>query len=105
MNIKINTLDDLERFVLNPKISKSNKYRVFSNVLKSYPIIFIEIVLDDSEHLNGIEDPDNRLIKDMQRIISEIRLNPVAKHYSGLSVVRNEAQNEVPPDAIIDFRE
>lgn len=102
--LKIATLDELEKLVLNPKIAKLDKYNVFSKVLQDYPIVFIEIILDVSEELNGIEDKDNRLLNDMKRIISEIRLNPTAKHYSGLSVVRNESHDLEPPDAVlIDF--
>lgn len=103
--LKIATLDELEKLVLNPKISKLDKYNVFSKVLQDYPIVFIEIILDVSEELNGIEDKDNRLLNDMKRIISEIRLNPTAKHYRGLSVVRNESHDLEPPDTIIDFTE
>lgn len=103
--LKIATLDELEKLVLNPKIPKLDKYNVFSKVLQDYPIVFIEIILDVSEELNGIEDKDNRLLNDMKRIISEIRLNPSAKHYSGLSVVRNESHDLEPPDTIIDFTE
>ena len=103
--LKIATLDELEKLVLNPKISKLNKYNVFSKVLQDYPIVFIEIILDDSEELNGIEDKDNRLVNDMKRIISEIRLNPTAKHYSGLSIVRNDAESHNPNARIIDFTE
>ena len=101
--IKINNLDQLEDLVLNPKISKVDKYLIFKQVLKSFPIVFIEIVTDDSELQNGIED--NRLVNDMQRIISEIRADPTAKHYSGMSIIRNDAQNDYQPDVIIDFRE
>ena len=103
--LKIATLDELEKLVLNPRISKLDKYNVFSKVLKDYPIVFIEIILDDSEATNGIEDKDNRILNDMKRIISEIRADPTAKHYSGLSVVRNDAESSSSPDAIIDFRE
>ena len=103
--LKIATLDELEKVVENPKISKLDKYNVFSKVLQDYPIVFIEIILDDSEATNGIEDKDNRILNDMKRIISEIRADPTAKHYSGLSVVRNESHDLEPPDAIIDFRE
>jgi len=102
--LKITTLDELEKLVVNPRISKLDKYNVFSKVLQDYPIVFIEIILD-SEELNGIEDKDNRLLNDMKRIISEIRADPNAKHYSGLSVVRNESHDLEPPDANIDFRE
>lgn len=103
--LKINSLDDLEKIVLNPKISKLDKYTIFSKVLQDYPIIFIEIILDDSEAMDGIEDKDNRLVNDMKRIISEIRLNPTAKHYSGLSIVRNDAESHNPNATIIDFTE
>lgn len=103
--LKITTLDQLERVVENPKISKLDKFQIFTKALEKYPIVFIEIILDDSEELNGIEDKDNRLLNDMKRIISEIRLNPTAKHYSGLSVVRNDAESSSSPDAFIDFRE
>lgn len=103
--LKINSLDDLEKIVLNPKISKLDKYTIFSKVLQDYPIIFIEIILDDSEAMDGIEDKDNRLVNDMKRIISEIRLIPTAKHYSGLSIVRNDAESHNPNATIIDFTE
>jgi len=105
MNIKINSLDDLEKIVLNPRISKIDKYRIFSQALKSYPIVFIEIITDSSELQNGIEDERGLLIPQMTKIISELRENPAATHYSGISVLRNEADNEAPPDAIIDFRD
>ena len=103
--LKITSLNELEELVLNPKISKSDKFQIFTKVLEKYPIVFIEIILDDSEATKGIEDKDNRLVNDMRKIISEIRLNPTAKHYSGLSVVRNDAESSSSPDAIIDFRE
>jgi hypothetical protein len=101
--VKINSLDDLEKIVLNPKISKLDKYRVFSEALKSFPIVFIEIITDSSDLQNGIEDERGVLIPQMTKIISELRNNPAATHYSGMSVIRNEADNEAPPDAIIDF--
>ena len=103
--LKIATLDELEKLVLNPRISKLDKYNVFSKVLKDYPIVFIEIILDGGEATNGIEDQDNRILNDMRKIISEIRLNPTAKHYSGLSVVRNDAESHNPNATIIDFTE
>lgn len=103
--LKIATLDELEKLVLNPKISKKDKFQIFTKVLQDYPIVFIEIILDDSEAINGIEDKDNRLINDMKKILYEIRADPTAKHYSGLSVVRNDAESSSSPDAIIDFRE
>ena len=103
--LKITTLDELEKIVESPKISKKDKFQIFTKVLEKYPIVFIEIILNDSEAINGIEDKDNRLLNDMKRIISEIRLNPSAKHYSGISVVRNDAESSSSPDAIIDFRE
>ncbi|MBZ4044503.1 hypothetical protein [Flavobacterium hibisci] len=102
---KITSLDTLEKLVLNPKISKADKYQVFSQALESFPIIFIEIVLDDDESRNGIEDKDNTLIPQMLKILAEIRNNPAAKHYSGLSVMRNDTERVSPADAIIDFRE
>ena len=103
--LKITTLDQLEKVVENPKISKKDKFQIFTKVLEKYPIVFIEIILDDSEAINEIQDKDNRLVNDMRKIISEIRADPTAKHYSGLSVVRNESHDLEPPDAIIDFRE
>lgn len=102
--MKITTLDQLEKLVLNPKVSKADKYRVFSQALQSFPIIFIEIVTDDSELINGIEDKNNTLISQMLKIISEIRNDPTASQYSGMSVVRNSTESErVPPDIVIDF--
>ena len=54
--------------------------------------------------MNGIEDENNTLIPKMQKIISEIRNNPTAKNYSGMSIVRNDSREDAPPDAIIiDF--
>ncbi len=103
-NIKINNLDQLEDLVFNPKISKIDKYLIFKNVLQSFPIIFIDIVLDDSEAMNGIEDENNTLIPTMKKIILEIRNNPTAKNYSGMSIVRNDSREDAQPDAIIiDF--
>ena len=101
--IKINNLDQLEDLVLEPKVSKIDKYLIFKNVLQSFPIIFIDIVLEDSEAMNGIEDENNTLIPKMQKIISEIRNNPTAKSYSGMSVIRNAAQNEPEPEILIIF--
>ena len=101
--LKIATLDQLEKVVENPKISKKDKFQIFTKVLEKYPIVFIEIILDDSEAINGIQDKDNRLVNDMRKIISEIRADPTAKHYSGLSVVRNDAESSSSPDAIIDY--
>ena len=103
--LKITTLDQLEKVVENPKISKKDKFQIFTKVLEKYPIVFIEIILDDSEAINEIQDKDNRLVNDMRKIISEIRADPTAKHYSGLSVVRNESHDLEPPDANIIFRE
>lgn len=103
--MKISNLEDLEDLVLNPKVSKADKYLVFKQVLKSFPILFIEIITDDSELQNGIEDENNTLIPKMQKIISEIRNNPTATNYSGMSVIRNDSREDAPPDVMIDFRE
>ena len=54
--LKITTLDELEKLVLNPKISKKDKFQIFTKVLEKYPIVFIEIILDDSEAINEIQD-------------------------------------------------
>lgn len=102
--IKISNLEDLEKLVLNPKVSKEDKYLIFKQVLEGFPIVFIEIVTDDSELQNIIEDKNNTLIPKMQKIISEIRNNPTAKNYSGMSIIRNDSREDAPPDAIIiDF--
>ena len=102
--MKISNLEDLEKLVLNPKVSKEDKYLIFKQVLEGFPIVFIEIVTDDSELQNIIEDKNNTLIPKMQKIISEIRNNPTAKNYSGMSVIRNDSREDAPPDAIIiDF--
>jgi hypothetical protein len=103
--MKINNLDQLEDLVLNPKISKIDKYLIFKNVLKSFPIIFIDVVTDDSEAMNGIEDENNTLISKMQKIIREIRDDPTASSYSGMSVIRNGAKNEPEANINIDFTE
>ena len=103
--MKITTLDQLEKLVLNPKVSKEDKYLIFSQALQSFPIVFIEIVTDDSEQQNGIEDKNNTLISQMQKIISEVRSNPTAKNYSGMSVIRNDSREDAPLDVMIDFRE
>ena len=103
--IKISNLEDLEKLVLNPKVSKENKYLIFKHALNGFPFVIIEIVSDDSELQNGIEDENNTLIPKMQKIISEIRNNPTAKKYSGMSVIRNDSREDAPPDVIIDFRE
>lgn len=103
--IKISNLEDLEKLVLNPKVSKVDKYKVFKNALRAYPIIFIEVVTDDSEAMNGIEDKDKNLIPKILKIISEVRSNPTASHYSGMSVIRNDSREDAPADVIIDFRE
>ena len=103
--MKITTLDQLENLVLNPKVSKVDKYLIFKQVLKSFPIIFIDVVADDSEAMNGIEDENNTLITKMQNIISEIRNNPTAKNYSGMSIVRNGTKNEPEANINIDFTE
>ena len=71
--LKITSLNELEELVLNPKISKSDKFQIFTKVLEKYPIVFIEIILDDSEAINGIEDKDNRLVNDMKRISKWIK--------------------------------
>lgn len=102
--MKISNLEDLEKLVLNPKVSKEDKYLIFKQVLNSFPIVFIEIVTDDSELQNIIEDKNNTLISQMLKIVSEIRNNPTAKNYSGMSVIRNDSREDAPPDAIIiDF--
>ncbi|RTY80877.1 hypothetical protein EKM05_14030 [Flavobacterium sp. GSP27] len=94
--IKISNLDDLEQLVLNPKVSKKDKFRIFVQALRSFPIVFIEI--------NGIEDGNNLLIPRMLTIIREIRDDPTASSYSGLTVTFLERDKEAPPaDAIIDF--
>lgn len=103
--MKISNLEDLEDLVLNPKVSKEDKYLIFSQVLKSFPIVFIEIVTDDSELQKGIEDKNNTLIPKMLKIISEIRNNPTATNYSGMSLIRNDSREHSPPDVMIDFRE
>ena len=102
--MKISNLEDLEKLVLNPKVSKEDKYLIFKQVLEGFPIVFIEIVTDDSELQNFIEDKNNTLIPKMQKIISEIRNNPTAKNYSGMSIIRNDSREDAMPDAIIiDF--
>ncbi len=103
--LEVKSIDELEDLVLNPKVSKEDKYFVFKQVLNLFPIIFIDIILDDSEAINGIEDKDNRLVNDMLKILSEIRADPTAKHYSGLSVIRNDAESHNPNATIIDFTE
>lgn len=103
--MKITTLDQLENLVLNPKVSKVDKYLIFKQALKSFPIVFIDVVTDDNELLNGIEDENNTLIPKMKKIISEIRNNPTATNYSGMSVIRNDSREDAPPDVMIDFRE
>lgn len=105
MNIKINSLEDLEKLVLSPKISKLDKYRVFSQALKSYPITFIEVVSDENDILNGIDDNGNTLIPRMQKIIAELKNDPKAAFYSGMCVLMNGNENDPPPDALIDFRD
>jgi hypothetical protein len=100
--IKINSLDDLEKIILNDQIAKKDKFKIFSEALKSYPIVFIEIVTDNSEQENDIDDTNGQLIPQMLKIISELRANPAAKHNSGMSVVRNEATNEAKPDKMTD---
>ena len=102
--MKISNLEDLEKLVLNSKVSKEDKYLIFKQVLNGFPIVFIEIVTDDSELQNIIEDKNNTLISHMLKIVSEIRNNPTAKNYSGMSVIRNDSREDAPPDAIIiDF--
>jgi hypothetical protein len=101
--LEVNSIDELEDLVLNPQVSKEDKYFIFKQVLNLFPIIFIDIILDDSEAINGIEDKDNRLVNDMLKIITEIREDPTAKHYSGLSVIRNDSSDRVPHAVIIDF--
>ncbi len=102
--MKISNLEDLEKLVLNSKVSKEDKYLIFKQVLNGFPIVFIEIVTDDSELQNIIEDKNNTLISQMLKIVSEIRNNPTAKNYSGMSVIRNDSREDAPPDAIIiDF--
>lgn len=103
--IKINNLDDLEKLVLNPKVAKVDKYLIFKQVLHAYPIIFIDIILDDSDAMNGIEDKDKNLIPKMLKIVSEIRADPTANKYSGMSVIRNGTKNEPEPEILIDFTE
>lgn len=101
--MKINNLDDLEKLVMNSKVSLLDKYLIFKQVLQLYPIVFIDIILDDSEAMNGIEDKDKNLIPKMLAIIAQIRADPTAKQYSGMSVIRNAAQNEPEPEILIDF--
>lgn len=101
--MKINNLDDLEKLVMNSKVYLLDKYLIFKQVLQLYPIVFIDIILDDSDAINGIEDKDKNLIPKMLKIIAEIRSNPTAENYSGMSVIRNAAENEPEPEILIDF--
>ena len=99
--LKITTLDQLEKLVIDRKISKIDRYNVFKQALKSYPITFIEIILDDPDEKNEIQDKENRLIPQMQKIIAEIRSDPAARQYSCMSITRNESDGT--PDILIDF--
>jgi len=100
--LKITTLDQLEKLVLDPKINKKDKFNVFTRALENYPIMFIKIIADESEVLNGIEDNENTLIPKMIAIISEIKKNPTSKHFAGMTVIMSDSQNVKPPD--IDYR-
>lgn len=100
--MKISTLDQLRKFVLNPKIATYDKYFVFKNALKAYPIIFIDLVSDEGE--KGIRDLEHKLIPDMLRILSDIEADPKANHYKGMTVSISGYVAD-SNDIIIDFRE
>lgn len=88
--LKITTLDQLEKLVLNPKISKKDKFTVFSEVLKELPTFCFKVILDETELENPIFDPANLMVSQMLKIIAEIRADPHKTYYSGVMVIASE---------------
>jgi hypothetical protein len=85
MKQKINSLDDLSRYILDDKVPKELKLKVFIESLKAYPVIVMPIFSDHSSNL--IHDPDNALIPNMQRVLNEIKADGSKEFYSGFMVL------------------
>jgi hypothetical protein len=83
--IKIDSLEKLERFISNEKVSKESRFKVFKLALKDY-VFYVE--LDKGENV-GFFDPESKIIADMKKKISEIKKTPQSSHYRGLMVIYN----------------
>lgn len=85
MKQKINDLDDLSRLIADPNATKELKLKVFLEALKGYPVRVMTIFLNSSKNL--VDDPDNKLVPNMRRILSEIATDPGKEFYSGFMVI------------------
>jgi hypothetical protein len=83
--IKIDSLEKLERFISNEKVSKESRFKVFKLALKDY-VFYVE--LDKGEHV-GFFDPESKIIADMKQQIEKIKATPQSSHYRGLMVIYN----------------
>ena len=90
MNIKINSLNDLEKFIKDDNITKKDKFTVFSEALKELPTFCFKVILDETELDNPIFDPVNLMVSQMLKIIAEIRADPHKTYYSGMMVIASE---------------
>ena len=85
MKQKINSLDDLSRFISDENVTKELKLKVFLESLKAYPVRVMTISLNSSKNL--VDDPYNRLVPNMQRVLSEIAADGNKEFYSGFMVL------------------
>jgi len=85
MKQKINSLNDLSLFIADEANSKELKLKVFLEALKDYPVRVMTIFLNSSKNL--VDDPDNKLVPNMQRVLSEIVADPGKEFYSGFMVL------------------
>jgi len=83
--MKIDTLEKLERFICNEKVSKENRFKVFREALKDY-VFYVE--LDKGDQI-GFFDPESKIIADMKQQIEKIKATPQSSHYRGLMVIYN----------------
>ncbi|HSD06968.1 hypothetical protein [Flavobacterium sp.] len=66
----IDNLDKLEKFVLDESIDKSARYEVFAEALRGFEFFVLGIKAEES---NEIDDPEDKVVPEMLRVISEIR--------------------------------
>lgn len=82
---KINSLDDLSRFISDDTVSKELKLKVFIESLKDYPVTVMPIFSDRGSNL--VHDRDNSLVTNMRRALDEIKADGSKEFYSGFMVL------------------
>lgn len=82
--LKINTLDELEKFISDESISKENRLKVFRQALKDY--VFY-IILNAEEPIPA--DQNFCLTAEMKRIINEIKTTATKSNCMTFMVLEN----------------